>query len=143
MKKKKRLDIPNHEFAFVVFIDPAYSSGWTTRSDAVNVNDIIHVGCGVVVSETKSTITLALMVGLFDKEKNQDVLNPFTLHKEKGILWLHRFTWEDWDSLKKSKRVTRDINSSIEHFLAETLEPAGTQDDKAVGGTSDPLHKPS
>jgi hypothetical protein len=143
MTKKIRLDIPDHEFAMVVFVDPAYSSGWTDRQDTVRINDIIHVGCGVVVSETKTTITLALMVGLFDKEKNQDVLNPFTLHKEKGILWLHRFAWTDWNTIKKSKRVRRDIDSSIEHFLAETIEPAGTLDGKEVGGKPKPLHEPS
>lgn len=128
MKKKNKLEIPNHEFAFIVFVDPAYSSGWTSRNEEPNIKEIIHVGAGVIVKETKSTITIALMVGLFDNDKSEDVLNPFTLHKDKGILWLHRFTWEDWNAIKRTKRVRRQIDTAIDSFIKETNEPAGDDD---------------
>jgi len=137
-KKKKGLDIPNHEFCFIVFVDPAYSSGWTTRGEEPDTKEIIHVGAGVIVKETKKTITIALMVGLFDKDKEEDVLNPFTLHKDKGILWLHRFTWEDYNGLKKSKRINKAYNASIDNFIRESREPvsepAGKELGKADGG---------
>jgi hypothetical protein len=147
-KKKKGSDIPNHEFCFIVFVDPAYSSGWTSRGDEPDSKEIIHVGAGVIVKETSKTITIALMVGLFDGDKEGDVLNPFTLHKDKGILWLHRFTWEDYNGLKKSKRISKQINTSIEEFLAESgqpvQEPAGTVDGHRSGSkASKPLHKSS
>lgn len=123
MTKKTGLDIPNHEFVFIVFVDPAYSSGWTSRGEEPDTKEIVHVGAGVIVKETKKTITIALMVGLFDGSKEEDVLNPFTLHKDKGILWLHRFSWEDYNGLKKSKRISKQINTSIEDFIRDSREP--------------------
>lgn len=153
MKKKTGLDIPSHEFAFIVFVDPAYSSGWTRRDEEPSIEEIIHVGTGVIVKETKTTLTIALMVGLFDKDKTEDVLNPFTLHKNKGILWLHRFSWEDYNGLKKSKRVSKQIHESIEGFIRASKEPmpeqanevecTGTTDKVRPSKAAKPLHKSS
>jgi hypothetical protein len=157
MKKKTGLDIPSHEFAFIVFVDPAYSSGWTSRDEEPSIEEIIHVGTGVIVKETKTTLTIALMVGLFDKDKKEDVLNPFTLHKRKGILWLHRFSWEDYNGLKKSKRISKQIDESIEGFIRASKEPMPEQTEEVgvhTGTTTakekvrpsksaEPLHKPS
>lgn len=138
-KRKTKLDVPNHECAFVVFVDPAFSSGWTGRGDEPNIEDIIHFGCGVITGETKTTITIALMAGLFDKDKTLDMLNPFTMHKEKGILCLYRFTWEDFnDKGKRCKWIKRQIERNISEFIEE-----GKERYTETCSPPEPLHKPS
>lgn len=113
---KSMPEISNHAFAFVVFIDPSYASGWTQREDMPNAKDIIHVGAGALVAETDETITIALMKGLFDDQDTGDVLNPLCIHKNLLIVF-DKFTWGDYyNGIRRSKKITRCINKNLSDF---------------------------
>lgn len=119
MKKKVSIEIPNHIFAFVVFIDPSYSSGWTAREAVPDNNDIIHVGAGQLIAETDDSITLALFTGLFDGDNTGDVLNPMHIHKNLIIVF-DKFTWGDYyNGIRRSKKIQKCINKEISAFCKE------------------------
>ena len=110
--KKKLIDFAEHEIAVIVFLDPAFSSGWTNRADIPTKDDMIHVGTGVVVQEDEESVTIAVMVGLFDKDKVECTLNPFRIHKDLIIMY-DKFTWEDYyGKIRKSR--TRWIKKVID-----------------------------
>ena len=118
MAKKDKIDFAEHEFAIIVFIDPAFSSGWTNRADIPSRRDLIHVGSGMVIQEDEESITIAVMIGLFDLDKTECTLNPFRIHKDLIIL-LDKFTWEDYyEKIRKSrtKWITRSIDLCISKF---------------------------
>ena len=117
MKRKPKY--PQHEFAIVVFLDPAFCSGWTERTDIPQKKELIHVGCGVVVREDDNSVTLASFEGLYDDSKDECVLNPFTIHKDLMIIY-DKFSWGDYyegsTKLRGSTKVHKCIELKIKDF---------------------------
>jgi hypothetical protein len=117
MSKKKKIEFAEHELAVIIFIDPAYSPGWTNREDIPSKKEMIHVGTGVVIQEDDESVTIAVMVGLFDEDKTECTLNPFRIHKDLIIMY-DKFTWEDYyDKIRKSR--TRWIKKVIDLCISK------------------------
>ena len=109
----KKSDYSQHEFAIVVFLDPAFGSGWTTREDVPQKKELIHVGCGMIIREDDNSITLASFEGLYDDNKEECVLNPLTIHKDLMIIY-DKFSWEDYYERGRKLRGSTKIHKCIE-----------------------------
>jgi hypothetical protein len=119
----KETENTTHEFGFVVFIDPMYKQGWQERANLPEDKDAIHIGIGVIIKETKRSVTFAFAEELHDK--SSDVMHPQLIHRD-CIIKLYRFTEDFIYEIFKGKtakrirsKIRRDIDYKISDFCEE------------------------
>ena len=109
-----------HEFGFVVFIDPMYKQGWQDRKELPEDKDALHIGIGVIIKETKKSVTFAFAEELYDSDS--DVMHPQLIHRD-CIIQLYRFNEDFIYEVFKGKtakrirgKIRKDIDYKIEDF---------------------------
>lgn len=116
----KDTETTTHEFGFVIFIDPMYKAGWIERKELPEDKDALHIGIGVIIQETKKSVTFAFAEELYDK--TSDVMHPQLVHRD-CMIKFYRFK-EDfiYEIFRKrtpkriSDKIYRDIDYEVGDF---------------------------